>query len=378
MAEPLKYLFNEALVTGMADHFVRHWSEFDRQGFCAAVLNGFDDFELKQRSNRVREMMERFLPNDYDRTAEIMLASLAPDHNGDLAGATVTDQGIAGWAIAPMTEYAGQLGGDHFDTSMLLMKELTKRLTSEFGIRHIFLREPQRTIDLLATWTDDPSRHVRRLVSEGTRPRLPWAMRLPSLIEDPSPVLPLLEALKDDREEYVRRSVANHLNDIAKDHPDLVAGIAGNWLKGADRNRSRLVKHACRSLIKQGHTATLAALGYGKPSVEVAGLQVTHRLTLGEHIDFSLDILSTAETAQPLIVDYIIHHRKANGTTSPKVFKWKTFELGQDQQITLSKRHAIRPITTRTYYSGTHMLEIQINGESFAAAEFELEVLPKA
>jgi 3-methyladenine DNA glycosylase AlkC len=161
----------------------------------------------------------------------------------------------------PLTHYVGRNGLKHFDLSMMLLKEMTKRSSSEFDIRYFLLDSPLRAISILQEWTQDPNQHVRRLVSEGTRPRLPWAMRLPVFIEDPSPLIPLLDALKDDEEEYVRRSVSNNLNDIAKDHPDVVAGIARQWLKGASKNRQRLVRHACRTLIKQGHKETLAALG---------------------------------------------------------------------------------------------------------------------
>ncbi|MBD8875312.1 DNA alkylation repair protein [Roseibium polysiphoniae] len=374
MAEPLKYLFNHALVEGMADHFSRHWSGFDARGFQQSVLDGFDELELKQRSNRVLEGLKTYLPEDYEKTAEIFLASLAPDDDADLAGAAITEAGIAGWAIAPMCDYAGQFGAAHFETSMDLMKELTKRLTAEFGIRYILLREPERCLQTLTGWIDDPSRHVRRLISEGTRPRLPWAMRLPAFIADPAPVLPLLEALRDDREEYVRRSVANHLNDISKDHPDVIADLARRWKDNGDRNRGRLIKHACRSLIKQGHPGTLSALGYGSPQISVEAFHATERVTLGDAIEFGITLKSTAETTQPLVVDFVIHHRKANGKTAPKVFKWKTFELESDQDIRLLKRHSIRPITTRTYYPGTHSIEVQVNGQSVAKADFELDV----
>ncbi len=302
-----------------------------------------------------------------------MLASLAPDDDGEISGATITDAGISGWAVLPMNQYVGHHGLGHFDTSMNVLRQLTKHFSSEFGIRFFLLDQPERTLSVLEDWIEDPSRHVRRLVSEGTRPRLPWSMQLPDFIADPAPILPLLDRLKDDNEEYVRRSVANNLNDIAKDHPDRVAKIAGQWLKGASAEREKLVRHACRSLIKQGHAKTLKALGYGPPSVKLEKLEIkTPQVKFGQALEFEMSLLSDKTKAQDLIIDYVIHHRKANGSTSPKVFKWKTTTLGSKKILSAKRKHPMRKITTRVYYSGTHRLEIVVNGVSQGAQDFEL------
>ncbi len=198
-------------------------------------------------------------------------------------------------------------------------------------------------------------------------------MRLPAFIDDPSPIIPLLEALKDDKEEYVRRSVANNLNDIAKDHADLVARIAENWLKGASKDRRRLVRHACRTLIKQGHRGTLRALGYGYPAIELEKLRIlTPRVMFGDALEFDLSLSSTSDSEQAMIIDYAIHHRKANGGATPKVFKWKVTTLAPFAGFATKRRHAIRKITTRVYYPETHRLEILINGVSFGGGDFEL------
>lgn len=210
-------------------------------------------------------------------------------------------------------------------------------------------------------------------VSEGTRPRLPWGQRLGMFVDDPAPVIGLLEALKDDPEEYVRRSVANNLNDIAKDHPDVVAKIARRWLKGASKNRQRLVRHACRTLIKQGHKSTLSALGYKAPEVKVPSLIIeTPRVTLGLALDFTVHLKSTAETDQALVIDYAVHHLKANGRTQAKVFKWKTLTLKAKTTHKASRKHPMRKITTRVYYPGRHLLDIRVNGEVLASKAFEL------
>ena len=375
MPEPFKNLFSKALITGIGEHLAKAWPEFDRAGFESSASKNLDALELKQRSAQITDAMAASLPGDFETSAAILLASLAPEEECDVGTAVVNSGGLAGWAVMPMTNYVGRYGLDHFDLSMLLLKEMTKRSSSEFDVRLFLLEYPKRTLAVLKKWTRDRNPHVRRLVSEGTRPRLPWGMRLPEFVEDPTPLLPLLEALKNDTEEYVRRSVANNLNDIAKDHPDLVAQIAGRWLKGASKNREKLVRHACRSLIKQGHKETLAALGYDPPSLELSHLKIlTPDVPFGDALMFELSLTSTSKKTQPLIIDYAIHHRKANGGTTPKVFKWKTMTIEPLAAHTATRKHAMRRITTRVYYPGTHRLEVLINGVSFASRDFVLEM----
>jgi 3-methyladenine DNA glycosylase AlkC len=371
MPEPFKNLLNKAVISGMGDHLSKVWSGFDQSGFCMAAMENLDTLELKERSTQITTALASFLPNNYKKAAEVMLASLAPEDEAVINNADVN--GIEGWAVMPMADYVGLYGLQDFDISMTLFKEMTKRSSSEFGIRFFLMQAPERTLSVLKKWTHDPNTHVRRLISEGTRPRLPWAKNLPAFIENPDPLLPLLDALKDDKEEYVRRSVANNLNDISKDHPDLVTKVAGKWLKGANQNRERLVRHACRTLIKQGHQKTLNIFGYSSPCLELGTLKIlTPQVSFGEELLFELCLTSTSKKTQPLIIDYAIHHQKANGSTTPKVFKWKTSTLASFGTLKAKKKHGIRKITTRTYYPGTHRLEILVNGISFGIKNFEL------
>jgi len=199
-------------------------------------------------------------------------------------------------------------------------------------------------------------------------------MRLTQLVADPSPTLPLLKALRDDEEEYVRRSVANHLNDISKDHPDLVADLAKDWMRGADRNRERLLRHACRTLIKQGHPVALAAFGIKPPQIELGDLSIeTDVVKFGGALKFTADISSTDAAPQTLVIDYVMHFRKADGTRAGKVFKWKNVTLKGAETMTLKRSHPIRPITTRRYYEGRQALSLRINGRDFGYAEFDLK-----
>lgn len=373
MAEAFKNLLNQEIIHAMAGHFQKHWARFDARGFEAAAAKNLDTLELKARTGQIADAMIKYLPVDFRKAGKIILASLGTPLGENLSAGRVNARGIAGWAVMPMTHYVGLHGHDHFDLSMTLFKEMTKRASSEFGIRFFLLKSPTKTLGVLRTWTTDKNQHVRRLVSEGIRPRLPWGMRLPVFINDPMPVINLLERLKDDDEEYVRRSVANNLNDIAKDHPDLVAKIAARWIKGASRERRKLIRHACRTLIKNGHKKTLAVLGFQPPEIKRARIGITTpQVLFGNTLQFTLSLVSDFSQDQILNIDYIIHHQKANGSTSPKVFKWRTLSLPAKQKLTLSKKHAIRKITTRVYYPGLHTLELVVNGVSVGKGNFEL------
>lgn len=375
MAEPFKNLINKKLVEDMALHFQKQWHTFDAKGFVSAAIEDIESLELKARTDRITEVMFNYLPADFEKAGHIMLASLGTPLDCSVSGGTIDENGIAGWAVMPMTHYVGLHGHGHFDLSMKLFKEMTKRASSEFGIRFFLIESPVETLAVLRTWTTDKDQHVRRLVSEGTRPRLPWAMRLPAFIEDPSPVIDLLARLKNDDAEYVRRSVANNLNDIAKDHPEVVAGIAAQWMEGASKERNRLIRHACRTLVKSGHKETLKVLGYETPKIRRAHLDIlTPQVVFGDALQFRLSISSSFNQDQALAIDYIIHHQKANGTTSPKVFKWRTMTLPANGTFASMRRHVIKKITTRVYYPGLHTLEVMVNGISTGKADFQLVV----
>ncbi len=372
--EPFKNNISPDLVRCISGHVAQHHADFDRLGFEADILEELDSLELKQRAALIARHLDHHLPRELPARFSILQAMLHPmtevafDRGSD-------EQGIRGWGMMPLGMVVAASGLEDFEASFVLLKEMTKRATAEFDVRPFLARDQNQALAIMAPWVKDESVHVRRLVSEGTRPRLPWGMRLQALVADPTPTLPLLEALKDDPEDYVRRSVANHLNDIAKDHPELVADIAKRWLKGADRNREKLVRHACRSLIKQGHTATLEAFGLNPPEIRVEGPQVlTAEVAYGDALGFNIELVSTSSKTQDLVIDYLIHFKKANGTLAPKVFKWTKLSLAPGERLTLSRSHAIRPITTRVYYGGTQAVSLRINGLDFGFSEFELEM----
>ena len=377
MAELLKNLFNKANIRSMAGHLARVSPDFDANGFSTFAIKGLDDLELKERSKRITDALGRFLPDDFSEAVEILLASLDPITDAPVGEmeSGLSDHGIGGWPVMSMADYVARHGQENVALSLAALKEMTTRFSAEFAIRPFLLNHQKKTLKTLSKWTDDKNEHVRRLVSEGSRPRLPWGIQLKPFIEDPTAVLQLLERLKDDPSEYVRRSVANNLNDIAKDHADLIGEIAGKWIKDAGPDRKRLVRHGLRTLIKAGHGGALQALGYGPAKVKLKRFEIlTPDVQLGATVEFDFEMVSTSSSKQPLIVDYAIHHMRANGKTSPKVFKWKTVTLKGGDTFNEVRRHAIRPITTRRYYPGLQRVEILVNGESLCSGDFNLRL----
>lgn len=234
-------------------------TDFDGKEFQRSALNGLNPLSIMQRGQHLARALRAHLPERYDQAVRILLKSLTPPLTA------TEDLGLAVFFYLPHVSFVATYGldpihndgHDPFETSMLVQYELTKRFSAEFSLRPFLIRWPDRTLSLLKQWTNDRDPHVRRLCSEGTRPRLPWAMRIPAFIKDPRPVLPILEALKDDLDLYVRRSVANHLGDIAKDHPDLAFQLCERWLEGATAERKWLLRHAVRHPAKKGVTAAL-------------------------------------------------------------------------------------------------------------------------
>lgn len=376
MAEPFKLLLDERVVRALGHHLQRAWAKFPRARFEAQALAGLDALELKARALHIAAALSQALPKSFDAAAGVMEAALAPveDPSSD-ALPRGGDAGLAGWAVWPLTVVVMQHGLGHPERALQSLHAMTQRFTAEWALRPFLLAHPALAFATLQRWTADPSVHVRRLASEGSRPRLPWGERLRPLVEDPSPTAPLLEALMDDPSAYVRRSVANHLNDIGKDHPALLVAWLARRLPGAPAPRRALLRHACRSLIKQGHPEVLAAWGLGKPLKGEAALQLsTAALALGESLQLDVLLRSRAKQAQVLEVDYLIHHAKADGRASPKVFKGWKLTLAPGEERRLRKLHAVKPITTRRYHAGWHAVELQVNGRVVAKAGFELRL----
>jgi 3-methyladenine DNA glycosylase AlkC len=281
---------------------------------------------------------------------------------------------MAPFRYLPHVCYVARFGLDHFEASMLAQYELTQRFSAESSIRPFLIRHPEATYQRLVQWASDPNVHVRRLVSEGTRPRLPWAPRLRDFQRDPGPVLALLERLKDDPERYVQRSVANSLNDIGKDHPERVVEVCWSWGMSASEGRRWIIRHALRSLVKQAHPGALALVGAGRrPRVSVTSVEVAPaRPRLGKQVAVSFELASTGRVAQELLVDYAVHFVKANGARRPKVFKLRRLKLPAKGSVRLQARLSFADLTTRKHYRGRHAIDLLVNGVRFELCEFEV------
>jgi 3-methyladenine DNA glycosylase AlkC len=364
MAEPLKHLIGPQTARDTADAVARAWAPFDHNAFLADILPVLDGLELMQRGQCIADALRRHLPDEFEVAAPILHGCLPASGQ----------PGLSGWALLSFNQYIAAEGRGHLETALNLLKALTPHFTAEFGIRPFIADEQPKALEIITGWVDDPNHHVRRLASEGTRPRLPWAMRLPALVLDPNPILPILEALIDDREDYVRRSVANSLNDIAKDHPDLVADFVARHAVGASKDRLWLLKHASRTLVKKGHGKALANFGYERLSDVTATLDLASDcITFPGELGFHIRLANNGTVSRTVLLDYAIHHQKKDGSLTPKVFKGKSLTLGAGESVTIEKRHALRPITTRMYYPGRHRLEILLNGVSAATADFRLD-----
>lgn len=373
MPEPFKNLINADLVRTCGVHLHHHWRGFDRRGFERRALDGLDALEMKARAMQVADALEATLPDDFDRAAGIIVAALAPAAPTDDLAFQTTDAGLAGWIGWPLGEYLARRGQAEPGRALLALRELTQRFTSEFAVRPFLVNHFDLTLAHLQRWSSDPSPHVRRWTSEGSRPRLPWGLQIKSLIADPSPTLPLLHALQDDPSPYVRRSVANHLNDIAKDHPGLVADWLEQHLPKAPPERVALLRHASRTLVKRGDRRVLKAWGLGGRFRGEATLALApKRVAVGDSLKLVATLASSAKGKQALAIDYVVHHVRANGSSSPKVFKGWSLVLAPGETRRLERTHSLRPITTRRYYPGLHRVELQVNGTVVAEAAFTL------
>lgn len=330
-----------------------------------ALAPELDPLELKGRVVLVREHLRSLLPSDYPKALTILLKSAR-------GGA------LKGFALWPYTDFIQTYGFNHVALSLRALRELTPLFTAEFAVRPFLIDHQSETLRFLLDCAGDSDVHVRRWASEGSRPRLPWGERLGAFIKDPTPALPILEQLRFDPELYVRKSVANHLNDISKDHPKVALELLARWNKETppehQTNMTWITRHALRTLIKRGDKQALRMLGSPvKTSVKVRGLKLARKAyKLGEHVEFSFAVESLGRGEQKLIIDYVVHFVKANKKTSPRVFKLKTVPLAKAAQLRIEKRHWLKRSPYRKHYPGRHRLEIQINGSVCASTHFTL------
>lgn len=345
-----------ALVEVLAAELRRAWPEFQSRRFVRLACDGLDELELLARVSHVADALAGCLPADFAAAAAVIDRALDSD-------------ALTGWMTLPCNEWVATAGLDSPEVALPLLARLTPRFSSEAALRPFVERHPELTFAYLRAWAEDSDEHVRRLVAEGTRPRLPWAPQLRALRADPTPMLGLLERLAFDDSEYVRRSVANHLNDISKDHPELALGTAEDW---HSRGAEWVARHGLRTLVKSGEPRALALLGYDPDaSVAVLNLAATpRRVAVGGATELAFDLV--AEERAKVVIHYRVHHAGARGPRRPKVFKLATCTLAPGERRSVTRRHEFRELSVRRIYRGAHRIEIQVNGRVLGATEVEV------
>ncbi|NDI36693.1 DNA alkylation repair protein [Chengkuizengella sediminis] len=359
--EPVKNTFNQVFFEKLTGTISKYDSNFSKELFLKKVFtNEWDGYELKERMHHITQCLHETLPKDYESVIEILMK--------------VASKVTFKFGFAPMIfpNFVELYGLDDWDISIKALEEFTKYSSSEFAVRPFIIKDAHRMMEKMAEWARHDNQHIRRLASEGCRPRLPWAIALPAFKKDPSLILPILEMLKNDPEEYVRRSVANNLNDISKDHPKLILQVARKWL-GESKETDWLVKHALRTLLKAGDTEALLMFGFSDPKyIDVANFQInTDKVNIGDILSFSFELQKNKETDEKVRIEYAIYFMKANGELTKKVFKISERVLTSNSED-INRNHSFKLITTRKYYPGMHKVSIIINGVEKVVGDFEL------
>ncbi|MCB9202437.1 MAG: DNA alkylation repair protein [Flavobacteriales bacterium] len=347
--DSLKDMFDFSYYKSLSTYINIVYKKFNKDAFFNDVTHNLDKLELNQRLRNTTVQLKKHLPNDYKESLEILYEVIKnyDNHYRNLV----------------FPDFVALYGHNDFEISMKALEYFTCFGSSEFAIRTFLKNDFSKTLKVMEEWSKSENNHVRRLSSEGCRSRLPWSFKFNEVIENPNLTRRILENLKEDKELYVRKSVANHINDISKDNEKYAIELIKSWnLKNP--NTLWIAKHAMRNLIKQGNKEVLEVFGYSQNAkVNIIGFRLkNNKIKLGEYLDFEFEIESKDSKKQELIIDYSIYYLKNNQSHSKKVFKLKTASLEKEAKIKISKKQLFRDFSTRKHYLGTHFLEIQING----------------
>lgn len=355
--EALKNWYGPGFYKSLAALLLDAGASVDENELYRDFTRNLESLELKQRIDRTITVLRKHLPSDF-RAATHLLQAIAPKLETGFFGVFIPD-------------FVGRYGADDFDFSLDVLRDVTQYSTSEFAVREFLRRDFERTRRTMINWSQHDNHHVRRLASEGLRPRLPWSFKLPEVIHRPELSEPVLNELRNDTSEYVRKSVANHINDISKDNPDFALSLLESWDRSSAATRW-IVKHAARSLIKDGNGHALALFGFERePNVAVQLLNKTDPVHRGETFVAGWRLISHADHNQKLLVDYAILYAAKSGQARRKVFKLREVDLAPGAFVDLTCSTAFRDLTTRKHYSGTHRAELQVNGRVLHSADFE-------
>lgn len=355
--EPLKEMFNPDYYTGLANNIKQVYKPFSSEKFLKQVVAPLSSLSLNQRLRHTNVVLHEFLPANY-KTSIAILKECIPLVK-------------PGYTNLVFPDFVSQYGTHDFKTSLEALHYFTPFGSSEFAIRTFLKQDMKKTIKTMYRWSEDENEHVRRLSSEGSRPRLPWSFKLDAIIHDPTLTKPILENLKQDDSLYVRKSVANHINDISKDSPDYVLRLVKLWDQ-KHPHTGWIVKRGCRSLFKQGDQKSLTAFNYTSDArVSLRKfILIPDSIYIGEAMTFQFELSSKENKMQKLMVDYRVHYIKKSGSALPKVFKLKELDLAPNTSVCITKKQSFQNFTTRTHFPGKHKLEILVNGKVIVGATF--------
>lgn len=364
------HLFNKEKVNKIAGEIKAVYPEFQARKFSTKVLNKFPEQELMERVYWIRDCLREFLPEDYQAAVEILLESLPPPCDPALS-----DDDFGDFIYSPYSYFVAEYGceKEYLLFSLRALRHMTMRFSVEGPIRFFINKYPRETMEKLTKWTRDSHYHVRRLSSEGTRPFLPWAKKIHIPYED---VVEILNILHADKTRFVTRSVANHMNDLSKIDPKMVIKMLKVWRKlgwQEEKELDFITRHSLRTLVKDGNPNALKLLGYSAKEIEVSPVKLKKKnIKVGESVEFEFSITSTSNKPQDLMIDYVLHFQKSNGSLAPKTHKISKKSIGPKETLQINKNHPLKLMTTRKLHPGVHKIELQINGQKFGECEFKL------
>ena len=374
MAEPFKNIFNVKFFDGFAEALKCVIDGFDKRKFLSQIMdNEWENREIIQRARHISATLKLFLPADY-KNAIAKILELINHVKGTQYWSSVKDTQFGlSLEYGFLSGFIEQYGLDDYKTSVEAIEEITQFTSCEGAVRPFIIKYPKEMMKQMLVWSKHENWAVRRLSSEGCRPRLPWHMALPNLKKNPAPIIPILENLKNDASEIVRRSVANNLNDIVKDNPETVINLAKKW-QGKSKNTDWIIKQGCRTLLKQGNREALEIFGLETAkNICIQDFQVlTPKVKIGGSLEFCFKLLNGDDEKTKIRLEYGIYYQKANGTLSKKVHKISEKEYTENSITQISRKHSFRVVTTKVFHPGLHQVSVIINGNEFEKYDFEL------
>lgn len=377
MAEPFKNMYNEQFFNRFTKDLQLVIKDFDDREFVSQIMdNEWENRELKQRCMHITTILKKFLPADYKEaiTKILELLDYVKNTQPDFSKIDDTKFGLTLEYGPVLDNYVEQYGLDDYETSVKAIEKITQFTSCEFSVHPFIIKYPDKMMQQMLVWSKHEHWGVRRLASEGCRPRLPWAMALPNLKENPAPIIPILENLKNDPARFVRLSVANNLNDIAKDNPQTVIDLMKRW-QGESKEVDWIIKHGSRTLLKQGNPEMMELFGFNSTvkSIHIENFQISIlKVKVGNSLEFSFNLLNKNNKRTKIRLEYGIYYQKANGTLTKKVHKISEKEYAENSTTQITRKHSFRVVTTRKFHPGLHQVAVIINGNEFEKYDFEL------